>query len=129
MFGQSLKKRAMSNAGGMLSKSGLIGSLIPRRAIILRKEKGSHREVSSEFVEVPQYITEMAEKADLGAWAGVMKAGLARVLIQLIRLFFRQARQILVCPPFVVAREIAALAPLGHAPACQPERPESKCAS
>ena len=65
MFGQSFKKRTLSRVGGMLSKAGLIGPVVPRRAMMLHKTNGNGTSSAGDFVEVPQYISDMAAKAGL----------------------------------------------------------------
>ena len=65
MFGQSFKKRTLSRVGGMLSKTGLISPVVPRHAVMLHKTNGNGTASDNQFVDVPEYISKMAEKAGL----------------------------------------------------------------
>ncbi|MFQ5638048.1 MAG: phosphotransferase family protein [bacterium] len=58
LFGQSFKKRALSQTGKILSRSGLLSSVTPRRALVIRN--GEQNGAAS---EPPKYVQDLADKA------------------------------------------------------------------
>ena len=60
MYGRSAKKRALSRAGRVLSKVGLVGHIAPRRSILL-KRSGRNGYPG----ELPEYIADIADRAGI----------------------------------------------------------------
>jgi len=70
LYGQSVKKRAMSRAGVLLSQAGLLRHLAPRRAIFVQRSSSQLEKQTP-----PQYLTALAKKA--GVDLSAMSCGLS----------------------------------------------------
>lgn len=69
LYGQSVKKRALSRAGVMLSQAGLLRHLAPRRAIFVQRSPAQLEK------QTPQYLNMLAKKA--GVDLSAMSCGLS----------------------------------------------------
>ncbi len=70
LYGQSVKKRAMSRAGVLLSQAGLLRHLAPRRAILVQRAASPQAKQTP-----PQYLIALAKKA--GVDLSAMPCGLS----------------------------------------------------
>jgi len=70
LYGQSVKKRAMSRSGVLLSQAGLLRHLAPRRAILVQRAASPHEKQTP-----PQYLIALAKKA--GVDLSAMTCGLS----------------------------------------------------
>ncbi|NIR47302.1 phosphotransferase [candidate division KSB1 bacterium] len=60
MYGRSFKKRTFSKLGRVLSKTGLLSHVSPRRAVLVQ-----HAEMNGSTTEPPEYLMSIAEDAGL----------------------------------------------------------------